>query len=123
MSASFCCDSLESAPMKRVSFPSRSRGGSRVRRLKSGRSVSRSRGGRSSGRSDIQDLLRKLEEKAALSKTEKAKDRFTLESDNTVDRLIAILMEAADGNVSLAARRAGMDRAYLHRLLKKHGIS
>ncbi len=36
---------------------------------------------------------------------------------------VAALVASCDGNVSLAARRAGMDRAYLHRLLKKHGVS
>jgi two-component system nitrogen regulation response regulator GlnG len=36
---------------------------------------------------------------------------------------VSSLMEACAGNVSLAARRAGMDRAYLHRLLKKHGLA
>jgi DNA-binding NtrC family response regulator len=35
---------------------------------------------------------------------------------------VTALLAACDGNVSLAARRAGMDRAYLHRVLKKHGI-
>jgi DNA-binding NtrC family response regulator len=35
---------------------------------------------------------------------------------------VAALLDACGGNVSLAARRAGMDRAYLHRLLKKHGV-
>jgi len=33
------------------------------------------------------------------------------------------LLEACDGNVSLAARRAGMHRVHLHRLLKKYGSS
>jgi transcriptional regulator of acetoin/glycerol metabolism len=27
-----------------------------------------------------------------------------------------------DGNVSRASREAGLDRAYLHRLIKKHGV-
>ena len=33
------------------------------------------------------------------------------------------LLASANGNVSLAARNAGIDRVYLHRLLKKHGLS
>jgi two-component system, NtrC family, nitrogen regulation response regulator GlnG len=32
------------------------------------------------------------------------------------------LIEQCNGNVSLAARRAGIDRVYLHRLMKKHGL-
>ena len=36
---------------------------------------------------------------------------------------VAALLASCAGNVSLAARRAGMDRAYLHRLLKKHGLA
>jgi DNA-binding NtrC family response regulator len=32
------------------------------------------------------------------------------------------LIEACGGNVSMAARRAGIDRVYLHRLMKKHEI-
>jgi DNA-binding NtrC family response regulator len=35
---------------------------------------------------------------------------------------VAALLDKAGGNVSLAARRAGIDRVYLHRLMKKHGI-
>ncbi len=35
---------------------------------------------------------------------------------------VATLIASCDGNISLAARRAGMDRAYLHRLIKKHGF-
>jgi transcriptional regulator with GAF, ATPase, and Fis domain len=35
---------------------------------------------------------------------------------------VMTLMSACNGNISAAARRAGMDRAYLHRLLKKHGL-
>jgi len=35
---------------------------------------------------------------------------------------LAALLEAADGNVTLAARRTGLNRAHLHRLLKKHGM-
>ncbi|MCA9623368.1 MAG: sigma 54-dependent Fis family transcriptional regulator [Myxococcales bacterium] len=33
---------------------------------------------------------------------------------------VTALMEACEGNVSLAARRAGMHRVHLHRLIKKH---
>ena len=32
------------------------------------------------------------------------------------------LLDKAQGNVSLAARQAGIDRVYLHRLMKKHGL-
>jgi two-component system, NtrC family, nitrogen regulation response regulator GlnG len=32
------------------------------------------------------------------------------------------LLEANEGNISLAARRAGLARAHLHRLLEKHGM-
>jgi DNA-binding NtrC family response regulator len=32
------------------------------------------------------------------------------------------LIDQCNGNVSLAARRAGIDRVYLHRLMKKHGL-
>jgi len=32
------------------------------------------------------------------------------------------LIDQSGGNVSLAARRAGIDRVYLHRLMKKHGL-
>ena len=34
----------------------------------------------------------------------------------------ALLLDLAEGNVAAAARRAGLDRPYLHRLLKKHGL-
>lgn len=32
------------------------------------------------------------------------------------------ILRAADGNVSEAARRAGIDRNYLHRLMRRHGL-
>jgi transcriptional regulator of acetoin/glycerol metabolism len=35
---------------------------------------------------------------------------------------LAKLIEQCGGNVSLAARRAGIDRVYLHRLMKKHEL-
>jgi len=37
-------------------------------------------------------------------------------------RFISDLLARADGNVSEAARRGGLDRVYLHRLMKKHGM-
>ena len=33
------------------------------------------------------------------------------------------LLKRAGGNVSQAAREGGLDRVYLHRLIKKHGIA
>jgi transcriptional regulator of acetoin/glycerol metabolism len=33
------------------------------------------------------------------------------------------VLRRTDGNVSEAARRAGVDRMHLHRLLKKHGLA
>ena len=36
---------------------------------------------------------------------------------------VAALVAKHEGNVSLAARSGGLDRVYLHRLLKKHGLS
>ena len=37
-------------------------------------------------------------------------------------RYLSAILEASGGNVSRAARAAGMDRVYVHKLLHKHGI-
>ena len=37
-------------------------------------------------------------------------------------RYVAWLLEQADGNISAAARAADMDRKYLHKLVRKHGL-
>jgi len=47
--------------------------------------------------------------------------KFRLVAAWEYDYLTALLARA-DGNVSRAARDAGLDRPYLHRLLKKHGL-
>jgi DNA-binding NtrC family response regulator len=49
-----------------------------------------------------------------------AKDRLILVWER---EYVQTLVTRAEGNVSLAARRAGIDRVYLHRLMKKHGLS
>jgi DNA-binding NtrC family response regulator len=43
-------------------------------------------------------------------------------NDEFEQRYIRWLLKRADGNISRAARQADMDRKYLHKLLKKHGI-
>ena len=35
---------------------------------------------------------------------------------------VAALLAKCDDNVALAARTAGVNRAYLHRLLRRHGL-
>jgi len=51
---------------------------------------------------------------------------FKLAKDAVVDNFertyISALLEATGGNMSRAAREAGMDRMYLHRLVQKHGF-
>jgi DNA-binding NtrC family response regulator len=51
---------------------------------------------------------------------------FKIAKDAVVDAFernyVSDLLETAGGNVSRAARRGGMDRMYLHRLIQKHGL-
>ena len=51
---------------------------------------------------------------------------FRLAKDAVIDSFersyLSQLLEAAGGNMSKAARMAGMDRMYLHRLVQKHGL-
>jgi len=51
---------------------------------------------------------------------------FKVAKDAVVDAFersyIAALLDEAGGNISRAARKAGMDRMYLHRLVQKHGL-
>jgi len=51
---------------------------------------------------------------------------FKMAKDAMVDaferKYVATLLDAADGNVSRAARNGGMDRMYLHRLIQKHDL-
>jgi transcriptional regulator of acetoin/glycerol metabolism len=35
---------------------------------------------------------------------------------------LSTLLESTAGNISKAARKGGMDRMYLHRLIQKHGL-
>jgi DNA-binding NtrC family response regulator len=51
---------------------------------------------------------------------------FKMAKDSMVDAFernyVAALLDAADGNISQAARAGRMDRMYLHRLIQKHGL-
>jgi DNA-binding NtrC family response regulator len=51
---------------------------------------------------------------------------FKIAKDAAVDTFerayLGALLESAGGNMSKAARTAGMDRMYLHRLVQKHGL-
>ena len=51
---------------------------------------------------------------------------FRIAKDGVIDSFersyLSQLLEAAGGNMSKAARMAGMDRMYLHRLVQKHGL-
>jgi len=51
---------------------------------------------------------------------------FKLAKDSAVDTFerayLGALLESCGGNMSKAARTAGMDRMYLHRLVQKHGL-
>jgi DNA-binding NtrC family response regulator len=57
---------------------------------------------------------------ALLEETFRAgKERIIAEFER---RYLKSLFEWSGGNVSRAARKAGLDRMYLHRLLQRHGI-
>jgi DNA-binding NtrC family response regulator len=51
---------------------------------------------------------------------------FRIAKDSVIDSFergyLSQLLDAASGNMSKAARMAGMDRMYLHRLVQKHGL-
>ena len=59
-----------------------------------------------------------------LTKVRLPDERKTREEGGEPDPGVAIraLLEEAGGNMSKAARMAGMDRMYLHRLVQKHGL-
>ena len=48
--------------------------------------------------------------------------RATRFEDAFEKRYVSWLLERHEGNVSAAAREADMDRKYLHKLAKKHGL-
>ena len=50
------------------------------------------------------------------------KEARRLVLDEFEGRYVAHLLQAADGNVASAARRGGMDRTYLIKLLQRHGL-
>jgi transcriptional regulator with GAF, ATPase, and Fis domain len=51
---------------------------------------------------------------------------FKLAKDQVVDTFersyLSALLDSTAGNISKAARKGGMDRMYLHRLIQKHGL-
>jgi DNA-binding NtrC family response regulator len=51
---------------------------------------------------------------------------FRVAKESAIDTFerhyLATLLDAAQGNMSKAARMVGMDRMYLHRLVQKHGL-
>jgi transcriptional regulator of acetoin/glycerol metabolism len=51
---------------------------------------------------------------------------FKLAKDAVVDAFertyLSTLLDSTAGNISKAARKGGMDRMYLHRLIQKHGL-
>jgi len=51
---------------------------------------------------------------------------FRIAKETAIDTFertyLGALLEAAGGNMSRAARLAGMDRMHLHRLVQKHGL-
>ncbi len=55
-----------------------------------------------------------------------ADERFREAKERLIDgwerAYLSDLLKRAEGNVSEAARRSGLDRAYLHRLLRKHAL-
>ena len=50
---------------------------------------------------------------------QQARDRVLAEFER---RYVEQLLRAHHGNVSAAARASGIDRTYLHRLMRRHGL-
>jgi transcriptional regulator of acetoin/glycerol metabolism len=79
-----------------------------------------SRGGTSGTRAASSPDLGQLAAGADLDVPFKtAKDQIVSDFER---RYLMALLRWADGNVSMAARKAGLDRMYLHRLLQRHGL-